>query len=144
MRHGDGLSAALAALVTLVAVDAVVHVTRHIAVLEVGRVIPAMAARALKYRVVVRVDMARRTNVVGVAMTRREGRVLRVIERRTRPGSRVVTVLAGGGEELGLRRVARIRGVVVIGLMATDARGRQRRVIAVDVAIYTLPRRHSV
>lgn len=37
-----------------------------------------------------------------------------------------------------------IRGVVVVGLMTSDARGGQSRVVAVDVAIGALPRRHRV
>ena len=55
-----------------------------------------------------------------------------------------MAVLAGCGEELRLRGVARIGRVVVIGLMATNAGRRQRRVIVVDVAIGALPRRRRV
>ena len=88
--------------------------------------------------------MAGRAHVVRVSVTRREWGVLRVIESRTCPGSRVMAVLAGSWEELGLRRVARIGAVVVVGLMAADTGGRQRRVIAVDVAVRTLPRWNQV
>ena len=103
-----------------------------------------MATGALEDRVVVRIGVARGAHVVGVAVIRRERRVLRVIERRARPGRRVVAGLAGGREELRLRRVARIRRVVVIRLMAADAGRRQRRVVVVDVAISALSRRHGV
>ena len=82
--------------------------------------------------------MARGANAVCVAMVNRELCVLRVIEGRTRPGGRGVASRAGSREELRLRGVAGIRGVVVIGLMATDAGRRQRGVVAVDVAIGAL------
>ena len=73
-----------------------------------------------------------------------EGRVLRVIERRTGPGRRVVTSLTSGREELRLCRVTWVRRVVVVGLMAAYACRRQRRVVAVDMAIRALPRRYRV
>ena len=104
----------------LIAVNAVVHIPVYVRVLEVVGVVAAMAGRALEYRVVVRIRMARGTNAVGVAMVNRELRVLRVIERGTSPGGRGMAGRAGGREELRLRGVAGIRGVVVIGLMAAD------------------------
>ena len=94
-----------------------------------------MATGALENRVVVRIDVARRTNVVRIAVTGWERRVLRMIERRTGPGTRVVAVLACCREELRLRGVARIRAVIVIGLMAADTLSRQSRVVTVYVAI---------
>ncbi len=88
--------------------------------------------------------MARGADVVGVAVTCWELRVLRVIECRARPRSGVVAVLARGREELWLRRMARIRGVVVISLMTANASRRQSRVIPVHMAISALPRRRSM
>lgn len=55
-----------------------------------------------------------------------------------------MTRLASGWEKLRLRRVTGVRGVVVIRLMTSDARRRQRRKVVVDVTIGTLPRRHRV
>ena len=129
---------------TLVTVDAVIDVTRDVLVTEVSRIVPTMATGALEHCVVIRIDMARGTNVVGVAVTRWERRVLRVIERRPRPGTRVVAVLAGSREELRLRRMARVGAGVVIRLMAADTGSRQSRVIAVDVAIYAFSRWRQV
>lgn len=77
-------------------------------------------------------------------MARWELRVLRVVERRVQPRSRVVAGLARGGEEPRLRRVAWVGRVVVVGLMAPDTRRWQCCVIAVDMAIGALPRRGSV
>jgi hypothetical protein len=119
----------------LITVDAVVNVTRHVVVIEVGRIVAAMAAGALEYRVIIRVGVAGRANVVGIAVTGWELRVLRVIERRTGPGTRVVAVLARCREELRLRCMAGICAGVVIRLMAADTLRRQSRVIAVYVAI---------
>jgi hypothetical protein len=67
-----------------------------------------------------------------------------MIERRPGPCGRIVAVLAGGGKELLLRRMARIGSVVVIGLVAADTCSRQGRVIVVDVAIRALAGRHYV
>ena len=77
-------------------------------------------------------------------MAGRELGVLRVVERRIHPGGCIVAVLAGCGEELRLRCVAGIGRVVVVGLMASKAHGRQRCVIAIDMAIAALPGRHGV
>ena len=130
----------------LVTIDAVVHIPVDVWVEEVGCVITAMTARALEYGIVVRVRVAHRANttrgVVGVRGW--ELRVLGVIERRTRPGGRVVAVLARGREELWLRRVAGVGGVVVISLMAADTGRRHRGVVAVDVAVIAYPRRYRV
>lgn len=79
--------------------------------------------------------MARGTNTVGIPVVDRERRVLRMIERGLQPVGRVVTCLAGRGEELRLSRVPRIRSGVVVGLVTSDARGRQRCVVIVDVAV---------
>ena len=112
--------------------------------LEVGGVVAAVAACALEYRVVIGINVTGSANAVGVAMVDRELRVLRVIERCTSPGGRVVAGRAGGREELRLRGVAGVGGVVVIGLMAADTGRGQRRVVAVDVAVGAYPRWHYV
>jgi hypothetical protein len=88
--------------------------------------------------------MARGAYVVSASMAGWEWRVLGVIEGRSRPSSRCVTTLAGGREELRLRLVARVRGVVVIRLVAADTRDRQSRVVPVYVAVRALARRHRV
>jgi len=88
--------------------------------------------------------MARGANAVCVAMVNRELCVLRVIEGRTRPGGRGVASRAGSREELRLRGVARIRGVVVIGLMAADTGRGQRGVVAIDVTVSACPGRYGM
>jgi hypothetical protein len=138
------LSAALAILVTLVAINAVVDIAGDIVVMEVGRVVVAVASRALEDGIVVGVDVARRAHAIRVSVIDRELRVLRVIEGCPGPRRRVVAGLAGGRKELWLRRVPRIGGVVVIGLVATDAGDGQRRVVVVDVAVGADARRHGV
>ena len=141
-HFGDGTR--LSAAVALVTVNAVVHIPVHVRVVEVSGVIAAVASRALEYRVVVRIRMARGANAVCVAMVDRESRVLRVIKRRTSPGRRGVASRAGSREELRLRGVAGIRGVVVIGLMAADTGRGQRGVVAVDVAVGASPGRYGM
>jgi hypothetical protein len=138
------LSAAPTALVTLVAVDAVVDISVDLLVVEVTRVVAAVAARALEYRVVAGINVAGSANAVGVAMVDRELGVLRVIEGRARPSRGVVAVLARGRKELRLRGVAWTGCVVVVRLMATDAREWQRRVVVVDMAVRANTRRHHV
>ena len=128
----------------LVAVDAVVHIPIHVLVVEVSGIVAAVATRALEYCVVAGINVAGSTHAVGVAMVDRELGVLRVIECRTGPGGRVVAVRASSRKELRLRRVARIGRVVVVRLMATDARQGQRRVVAVDMAVRANTRRHHV
>ena len=112
--------------------------------MEIVRVVSAMAAGALKDRVVVRVNVAGGANIVGSAVVRRELRVLSVIEGCSGPGSRVVAVLARRGEELRLGLVPGIRRLVVVVRMAAIARGGQRGVVAVHVAIGALARWHRV
>lgn len=138
------LPAALSGGVTLVTVNAVVDVTRYLIVLEVVRIVVAMTARALEHRVVIRVDMACRTNVVRIPMTGRELRVLRVVERRVSPTRSVVAVLACCWEKLRLRLMSRVRRVVVVRCMAAVAIRRQRCVVVVDVTIHAMPRRRLV
>ncbi len=138
------LSAALSARVTLITVDAVVDVARHVVVLEVRWVVIPVTAGALEHGVVIGIRVARRTNVVRISVGRRELRVLRVVESRPGPGRRVVAVLTGGREKLWLRGMAGIRCVVVIGLMTADAGRRQRGVVVVYVAIGADTRWHRM
>lgn len=135
-----GLSSALACGMALIAVDAVVDVARHAFVLEIVGIISAMTSSALEDRVVIRIGVASGADVVGIPVTGRELGVLRVVERRVCPGTGVVAVLAGSREELRLRRVAGIRGLVVVALMATDTGCRQCGVVIVDVAVGAFPR----
>lgn len=129
---------------TLVTVDAVVDIPRHVVVLEIIRVIAAMTSGALEDGVVVRIGVAGRAHIAGIAMAGREWRVLGVVKGGAAPGCGVVAVLAGCRKELRLCRVAGIRGVVVVRLVAPDAGRGQRRVIVVDVAVGTNARRHGV
>ncbi len=55
-----------------------------------------------------------------------------------------MAVLACSREKLWLRRVARVRRVLIIRLVAAVARRRQRGVITVNMAIRTLPRRYRM
>ena len=88
--YGDSRLAA-AARMALVTVNTVVHIPAHVRVAEVSGVVAAMAGRALKYGVVIRIRMARGADAVGIAMVDRESRVLRVIECRSRPCAGGVT-----------------------------------------------------
>ena len=109
----------------LVTVDAVVHIPVYIVVLEIVRVVVAMAARALEDRVVPAINVARGALAVCVAMRSWEACVLRVIECRSSPCARGVTGRAlRGREENGIlsRRVRRVGGAVVIALVACNAR----------------------
>ena len=112
--------------------------------MEISGVVAAVATRTLEHRVIIRIRMARGAIAVCVAMVNREPCVLRVIERRTGPGGRVMAVRAGGREELRLRGVPGIRGVIVIGLMAADTGRGQRSVVAIDVAVGACPGRHGM
>ena len=139
-----GLSPALSARVTLITINAVVDVPRHVVVLELVRIIAAMATSALENRVVVGIYVACRAHVVGTTVGGGEMCVLRVIECGIHPPSRVVTVLTTGWEKLGLGSVPGIRGVVVIALVAADANCRQRRVVVINVAIRASAGRNSM
>ena len=129
----------------LITINAVVDIPRHALVTRIHsglRVIVAIGA--LEDGVVVRINVARQAYVIRTAVTRRELRVLRVIERGPGPRRRVVAGRARGREELRLRFVAWVRRIVVVRLMAADARDGQRRVIVVDVAVRANPWRHQV
>ena len=128
----------------LVTVNAVVDVSRHLIMMEIVRVVPAMAAGALKDRIVVRVNVAGGANIVGSAVARRKLRVLGMVKRRTGPRGRVMAILASRGKELRLSLVSGIRRLVVVVRMAAIARGGQRRVVAVYVTIGALARGHRV
>jgi len=70
----------------LVAIDAVVDVSRHTLVMEVGGIVPAMASRTLENRIVVGIRVAGRAHIIGAAVIGGESRVLRVIEGGPSPG----------------------------------------------------------
>ena len=128
----------------LVAINAVIYVPRNVRMLKIVGVVTTVTCRALEHGVIVRVGMAGGAYVVSASMVGWEWRVLGVVKRRSRPCSRCVTSLARGREELGLRLVARVRGVAVIRLVAPDTRDRQSRVVPVYVAVRALARRHGV
>ena len=127
----------------LVAVHTVVDISIDALVVLV-RLRFRVAIGALENRVVIRIRMARCAHPIRVAMRDRERRVLRVIERRVQPVRGAMTVLACRRKELRLRCMPRIRRVVVVGLVAADARRRQRGVIAVDMTVRARPRRNRV
>jgi len=134
----------MAGRMALIAVNAVVDVARDLLMAEVVGVIAAVASGALEDRIVARVRVARQAHAVGIAMVDGELRVLRMVERSIRPGSCVVTILATRGEKLRLRGVPRIARLVVVRLVASDACGRQRCVVAIHMALTALPRRNGV
>ena len=111
----------MARRVALIAVNAVVDISRNIFVPEIARIVSSVAARALEDGIVVRVRVAGGAHAVSVAMIDGELRILRVIEGGARPCGGVVAVLTCRWEELRLRRMARIARLVVVVLMASDA-----------------------
>lgn len=113
----------------LVAINAVVNVSIHVRVAEVVRVSAAMAIRALEDRVIARILVTGGAYPIGIAVIRREPRV---VKRRLGPVRRVMTRCTGCRETR--RLVVRIRGARVIGLVARVAVRRHRRVVVVDVA----------
>lgn len=127
----------------LVAVHAVVDISLDALVVLVGLGF-RMAIGALENRVVVRVCVTRRAHPIGVAMIDGELRVLRVIKRRVQPVGGAMAIGASRREKLRLCSVSRIRRVVVVGLVTADTCRRQRCVVAVDVAVGTGARRHSM
>ena len=118
----------------LVAVHAVIDVSTNTLMVPIGLAL-GVAVRALENRIVIRVRVARRTHPVGIAVTDRKRRILRVIERSVQPVRGAVTTLARRREELRLRRVSGIGRVLVVGLVATDAGRRQRREIVINVTV---------
>ena len=108
----------------LITVNAVVDVPVHFVVLEIVRVVVAMASGALEDRVVTTINVAGGALAVCVAMIGWESCVLRVIECGSCPCARGVAGRAlPGREENGIlpRRVRRVRGAVVIALVAGNA-----------------------
>ena len=91
-----------------------------------------MAIRAREDRIIRGICMTGGTYSLGIAMVRWEPRV---IERCTRPGRRIVARVAGGWESGCL--MVRIRGAVVLRLMARVAVRRRVGEIVVDVAART-------
>ena len=133
----------------VVAINAVVHIPVHVRVLEVGGVVIAVTARALEYRVVSTIGVARGAYAVCVAMTGGKLRVGGVRERRAGPVDRAHAVTGSalcGREESGvLRRGMRWIGcVVVIGLVAADAGIAVQAVVVVNVAVGAHSRRHGM
>jgi len=121
----------------LVTVRAVVNVPIHALVILVGLVLVRMlmATQAREHQIVLGIRVAR---VAGrrPAVRLRE---VRVIEHRAQPTGRAVARLAGGRETR--CGVSRIRRVVVIRLVATDARCIRNVVVVIDVALRAGDRR---
>ena len=128
---------------TLITINAVVHISANSLVLRISRTL-GMAVCALKYRVVVGIDVTRSAHTVRVAMVNGERRVLGVIERGIQPACRGVTRGAGCWEKLWLRRMPGIRRRLVVGFVAAVAIRGQRCVVVVDVAINAKPRWYGV
>ena len=114
----------------------VVRIRRALEILQVTR--HTSGAGQVVVVVDVAIDALPRGNGV---RTRQNESGRRVIELAVSPSHRVVTLLAGGREP-GMSH--RAHCVVVVGLMATDASRGGDVVVVIDVAICTLPRRHSV
>ena len=115
-----------------VAVHAVVHISVHVGVIEVGCVVAAVAARAREHRVICRVRVASRANTVGAAMGGREERVIRRWQRRLQPSSRVVARYTRRGPAC--RCVVGVRGPRVVLGVARVAISRRTDKYVVDVA----------
>lgn len=122
----------------LVTVGAVVDVAFHSLMILVGLRL-GVAVRTGEDGEVIRVRMAGAANAVRIAMVQRE---IGVIEIGIRPLHGVVARRARGREMRG--RVIRIIGVQIIRLMAAVAIRRQRRVVAIDVAVHADSRWHHV
>ena len=108
----------------LVTVNAVVHVPVYVRVLEIARVIVAMADRALEDRVVTAIGVTRGALAVCIAVVGREARVLRVIECGSSPCARGVAGRALRRREenrILSRRVRRVGGAIVVALVARNA-----------------------
>ena len=116
---------------TLIAICAVVYVPADSMVLLVGLCL-GMAAGAGKDGKIIRVGMAGRAYPVRAAVV---GGEVRMIERRSLPGARVMARLTSR-REAG-RRVVRIRGLLIIRLMAPIASSWQGGVVVVHVTVGT-------
>lgn len=111
----------------LVAVRAAVDIPVYAAMVRVGLGF-AVANRAGKDRVVIGVGMAGGANSSRISVV---GWEPCVVEARSRPSGCGVAGLARGREAR--RRVIRIGGGLVIGLVTGEAVGRNRRVVVVHV-----------
>ena len=117
--------------VALITMHAVVHVPVHTLMVAVGVGLVGMlvARQTREDQIVLRVRMAR---VAGRGPTVRL-REVSMVEHRSQPVCRAVARLAGGRESR--RSVIRVRRVVVVGLVATDARRVGDAVVAIDMAL---------
>ena len=113
---------------TLVTIHAVVDIPADVGVIEIGSIVSTVTTCALEDRVVTRVGVAGRAHAVCVPVSQAEPGV---IERRTCPSRGCVASGASRREPGG--SVIRIRGPVVIRLMAANTGGRQGGVVVVHV-----------
>ena len=116
----------------LVAVHAVIDIPADIRVLEVGCVAAAMATRALKNGVVVRIGVAGGAHAVGIAVIHGKPGM---VESGSRPRRGGMAGCARRREHGRGRGVNRVRGRRVIRFMAAVTIGGERRVIVVHMAI---------
>jgi len=126
-----GLTSA-SALVTRVAVHAVIHISIHVRVFEVGCVVAAMAAGAGKDRVVGRIGVAGCAHAVRVPVGGWEERVVR--SRQSRRGPVRSRVARGAGGRPLRRGVVGIGRAGIVGRVARIAIGRRAREDIIDVA----------
>ena len=115
-----------------VARGAQVLVPVYLVMMEVRCVIAAVAAGALENRVISRVGVAGGAHTLGVAMGRREERVIACGQVGRQPGCRGVAGNTGGRPTRG--RVIRVRRSGVIRGMAGVAIGRRTGKYIIDVA----------
>jgi hypothetical protein len=121
------LLSAPAVSVTLVAIDAVVHIAGNALVVPVGLCL-RVTVRTLEDRIIVRIGMAGGAHAACVAVVCREPGV---VERGSGPGCGGMAGLAGGGESC--RGMVRVRGPVVVRLVAGVAVRGQGGVVVVHV-----------
>ena len=123
-----GLTAA-SALVACVAVHAVVHISVHVGMMEIGSIVAAVAAGALEHSVVTGSDVARGADAVCSAVVHVEPGVIEGGPQPRRSG-----VARGAcGRETG-RNMIGIVGSLVIDLVARVAVGRRAGIHVVDMA----------
>ena len=115
----------------LVAIRAVIHIAAYTLMFRICLRL-RVAARTRENRVVGRIRVASSANSSGISVVNwKEG----VVERRSRPRGCGVAGLAGSWETR--RGVIRVGSGLVIGLMARETVGRNRRVVVVHVATGT-------
>ena len=102
----------------LVAIRAVIHIAAYTLMPRI-RLRLQVAARARENRVVRRIRVANGANSSGISVVNWEPGV---VERRSRPRACGVASLAGSWETR--RRMIRVGGVLVVGLMARETVGR--------------------